>query len=56
MIFDWCKSKHLANSGGRCVLDEGHDGPHANRIHGVTYEWTDESEAANTDATKGKTK
>lgn len=46
MIVEWCKSRHLANSGGRCQLEEGHDGPHERRIRGVRYEWTDESEAA----------
>lgn len=46
MIVDWCKSRHNANSGGRCQLEEGHEGVHENRIGGVRYEWTDESEAA----------
>lgn len=45
MIVEWCQSRHLANSGGRCQLEEGHDGPHENRIRGERFEWTDESEA-----------
>lgn len=45
MIVEWCKSRHNANSGGRCQLEEGHDGAHENRIRGERFEWTDASEA-----------
>lgn len=44
MIVEWCQSRHFANSGGRCMHEDGHDGPHQNRIRGVLYEWTAESE------------
>lgn len=47
MIVEWCKSRHNANSGGRCQLEEHHDGPHENVIRGQRFEWTDESEAEN---------
>lgn len=36
-------------SGGRCELDEGHDGKHRQTKPTYTYEWTDESEAAAAD-------
>ena len=46
MIVEWCQSRHLSDSGGRCVLEDGHDGPHTRtRRDGSEVTWTDESEA-----------
>lgn len=36
-------------SGGRCELNDGHDGSHRITKPTYTYEWTDESEAVEAD-------